>query len=177
MDYPQFYKSISAPWRKLPRGASVLAWVDKILVGTIAAAFGVTLIWLVATGDIHWVPFALVPAIVLGLVTALRTCLQAPRPYEAYVIDLLLPPTGKGHSMPSRHVASAFAIATALGYINLAWGIIAGVAACLVAYVRVAGGLHFPRDVVAGAALALLCGSAGHELVVMIAYHVVAALH
>ena len=120
--------------------------------------------WLLAQSDMRWVRVAAVPALVLVLVTVLRSVLNAARPYELYDIDPLLPSDTQGHSLPSRHVASAFIIACALGYMNVAWGLVAGIAACLVAYARVAGGVHFVRDVVAGALLALVCAALGFLL-------------
>ena len=40
-----------------------------------------------------------------------------------------------------------------------------GAAALLVCYTRLVGGLHFPRDVVAGIALGLACGLVGFVII------------
>lgn len=164
MDYASFYETVARPWRSMPQGPQLLALIDKLLVGVIAAAYGVTLIWLFATGNGHWLRFAIVPAFVLVLVTVVRKYVNAPRPYEAHDIKPLVKPSTKGCSMPSRHVASAAIIACALGSVSPAIGIVAGLAACMVAYARVAAGLHYPEDVVAGACIACVCGIFGFAL-------------
>jgi undecaprenyl-diphosphatase len=54
---------------------------------------------------------------------------------------------------PSDHATAAFAIATALVLRKRGWGIFALVAATVLSVGRVALGVHYPSDVLAGAAL------------------------
>jgi undecaprenyl-diphosphatase len=54
---------------------------------------------------------------------------------------------------PSDHATAAFAIATAIVLRKRGWGIFALVAAAILAVGRVALGVHYPSDVLAGAAL------------------------
>jgi undecaprenyl-diphosphatase len=54
---------------------------------------------------------------------------------------------------PSDHATAAFAIAVAIVLRKRAWGIFALVAATLLSIGRVALGVHYPSDVLAGAAL------------------------
>ena len=54
---------------------------------------------------------------------------------------------------PSDHATAAFAIATALVLRKRGWGVVALVAAAILALGRVALGVHYPSDVLAGAAL------------------------
>src|SRR5712675_2474270 len=54
---------------------------------------------------------------------------------------------------PSDHATGAFAVAMAIYLRNRAWGTVALVAATVLAIGRVAIGVHFPGDVVAGAVL------------------------
>jgi len=61
-------------------------------------------------------------------------------------------------SFPSDHATGAFAVAMAIWLRNRRWGTVALVAAALLSVGRVAIGVHFPSDVVAGAALG--CGAA-----------------
>ena len=85
------------------------------------------------------------------LVSAWRRFLNAPRPYEMYNFYDVLPKNKKGRSFPSRHVFSIFLIATFAVTISpylFAALIILGVA---LAVSRVLLGVHFIRDVVAGA--------------------------
>lgn len=55
--------------------------------------------------------------------------------------------------LPSDHATAAFAIAVAILLRKRGWGIFALVAATVLAVGRVALGIHFPSDVLAGAAL------------------------
>ena len=165
MYYPRLYGIASGPWRRLRHGTKLLFYLDRLMVAVVAMGYVAVLAWLVATGDMRWVRAALVPAVTLVLVSVVRKAVNAPRPYEAFNVDPLLPATTKGQSMPSRHVTCAAVIACALGWLHASWGIEMGAAALLVAYTRVAGGLHFPRDVVAGVALGLACGIVGFALV------------
>lgn len=54
---------------------------------------------------------------------------------------------------PSDHATAAFAIATAIVLRNRRWGLVALALATLLALTRVAIGVHYPSDVLAGAAL------------------------
>jgi len=54
---------------------------------------------------------------------------------------------------PSDHATGAFAVAMAIYLRNRAWGAVAFVAAAVLAVGRVAIGVHFPSDVLAGALL------------------------
>ena len=54
---------------------------------------------------------------------------------------------------PSDHATAAFAIAVAIMLRKRAWGVIALVAATVLSVGRVAIGVHYPSDVLAGAAL------------------------
>jgi membrane-associated phospholipid phosphatase len=57
---------------------------------------------------------------------------------------------------PSDHATAAFAIAAALLLRSRRWGAVALVAAVVLAVTRVAMGIHYPTDVLAGAALGAL---------------------
>jgi undecaprenyl-diphosphatase len=59
---------------------------------------------------------------------------------------------------PSDHATGAFAVAMAIYLRNRLWGTVALVAAAILSVGRVAIGVHFPSDVLAGAALG--CGVA-----------------
>jgi undecaprenyl-diphosphatase len=54
---------------------------------------------------------------------------------------------------PSDHATGAFAVAMAIWLRNRRWGTVALIAAAVLSVGRVAIGVHFPSDVVAGAAL------------------------
>jgi undecaprenyl-diphosphatase len=61
---------------------------------------------------------------------------------------------------PSDHATAAFAIAVAVALRNRRWGAVALVAATVLAVGRVGIGVHYPSDVLAGAALGTLAALA-----------------
>lgn len=100
----------------------------------------------------------LAPVMGFALETALRAWLDAPRPYELLAIDPLVHKGTHGKSFPSRHVFSAFVIATCWLSYSVPVGCALAAAGTVLAVARVLGGVHFPRDVVAGAVLGIVVG-------------------
>lgn len=109
-----------------------------------------------------------IPAVLLVIVTIFRKLYNAQRPYEVYNITPVVPKDKKGQSMPSRHTACAFAISMAVLHINLIAGIVMLFLAVLVAVSRVICGVHFIKDVVAGAIVAVIVDIAGNALLLLI---------
>lgn len=70
-----------------------------------------------------------------------------------------------GQSFPSRHAASAAVIALAGWYINPSLGGMLTAVCAAICVVRVLAGVHHPRDIAAGLALALAVGGIGFWLV------------
>jgi membrane-associated phospholipid phosphatase len=56
-------------------------------------------------------------------------------------------------------------IACALAWLHLDWGVVAFAASAVVAFTRIVGGVHFPRDVAMGAGIALACGIIGFVII------------
>ena len=91
------------------------------------------------------------PAVSFILLSVFRWVLNAPRPYEIFGADPVIKKDTKGKSFPSRHVFSMFVIAVTVLYFCPVPGIVLVAAGVLMAAARVAGGVHFPADVIAGA--------------------------
>lgn len=113
-------------------------------------------------------PMALRLVLTCGLsfaaVSAARYLLNTPRPYEVYSLPPLLPKDTRGRSFPSRHVFSIFVIGTSLLYLWPAVGAALLALGVLLAAARVLSGVHFPRDVLAGAALGILSAVLGFSV-------------
>lgn len=164
MDYPSWYRHVSAPFRKA--GATrVLDALDRGLVYLVAAAYVAALAWLAFSGDARFGKALLVPAITFCLVTAIRTAVNRPRPYARYDISPLLVKERQGKSFPSRHVSSAVIIACTLLWLNPLWGAFALIACAVVSFTRIVGGVHYPSDVAAAIVIAAVCALVGFVLI------------
>lgn len=92
-----------------------------------------------------------------GLVRLLQHSLPRQRPFVAGSVQQLVA-RRPGPSFPSRHVASAFALAVPAWRAHRAVGSAMLVVGALLALSRVYSGLHYPTDVLAGAAVGIGCG-------------------
>lgn len=110
----------------------------------------------------------LVPAVSFVAVSAYRYLRNEPRPYEKFEVPPVLPKDTKGKSFPSRHVFSVFIIAATIFCQHPGAGVMLGVLGLGIALIRVFGGVHEPRDVIAGAAVGIACGFIGYYLLPMI---------
>ena len=98
----------------------------------------------------------------LGITMAMKYTFDRQRPYEKYP-DLIHPvSTEPDPSFPSGHTAAAFSLATSLSITYPKWYVIApsAVWACSVGFSRINQGVHYPSDVIAGAAIGVGCAFA-----------------
>ena len=102
--------------------------------------------------------YILVPALGFVLLTLVRKWINQPRPYETWEIIPLLDKDSAGNSMPSRHVFSATIISMACLHANLSAGLVLLILSAFLGFVRVLGGVHYPKDVLVGYACGLLLG-------------------
>lgn len=99
-------------------------------------------------------------------VSFVRKLINAPRPYEFYDFYEVKPKKKLGQSFPSRHVFSSFIIAVLSILVSPCLAAIALVMGTALAVSRVLLGMHFIRDVAAGALLGLVCGILGTIILV-----------
>jgi undecaprenyl-diphosphatase len=99
----------------------------------------------------------------LALAQVLSRLVDRPRPFVAHPDTVhLFARHAADPGFPSDHATAAFAIAVALLFRSRRWGAIALAAATLLAATRVAMGIHYPTDVLAGAALGALAAVTLH---------------
>src|SRR4051812_2640083 len=102
--------------------------------------------------------------VALAVAALASTAIARARPFASDPSRVhLLIPHAADPGLPSDHATAAFAIATAILLCDRRWGAVMLVFATALAVGRVAAGVHFPSDVIAGALLgtviALLCWS------------------
>lgn len=101
-------------------------------------------------------PFVATPFAVLVGVSTFRYTFNAQRPYERYEFSPIYEKKTKGKSFPSRHVTSAFIISFMILNFNVYAGVAYLAVSTVLAVVRVLAGVHFIKDVVAGALFSTL---------------------
>ena len=125
--------------------------------------------------SIHFIKLSLLSfaklALALGvpflLVSRVRVFIDAKRPYEVYDFYKIEPKGKKGHSFPSRHAFSAFAIATLTLFVYPAFASVLLLFAVGMCVCRVLLGIHFIRDVVAGGLVGVICSLLGGFILVL----------
>ena len=117
-----------------------------------------------------------VPGLTFWGGTLLRDKLNWPRPYEQPGFEPLVHKETHGHSFPSRHALSAAVLSSfsfglpvavplpvvvvvSLPGVTVGW-VMVGITA-LICLMRVLTGVHYPRDVLCGAALGFALGYTG----------------
>ena len=167
------YQTITGFLRSHPALAKAVIRVNKAITYAIYLAYPCLLAWLalhnginaLTSGNIDplfWKAL-LVPAAGFVLVSLFRKACNTPRPYEVFGIPPVLAKDTVGKSFPSRHTFSIFIIGmTFLATCPLPWAgwLVLAMGVCL-ACVRVLAGVHFPRDVVAGAITGIAFGLLG----------------
>lgn len=149
--------------RKALRAAVI--WSDRLLTKLAYIIYPVFVIILFIKKDPDAVRALLVPGISFGAVSLFRWAFRAPRPYEVFETTPVIKKNTKGKSFPSRHVFSIFVIGASIMWFSPLWGAALMGAGAVMAAARVLGGVHFPRDVIAGALIGAGCGIAGFWLI------------
>lgn len=144
--------------------AQQLRRTDRVLTGIGYVAYPALLIYVAIVRPSLLPVCIIVPAASFLIITGLRALINAERPYESTDAPNLLDKQTKGKSFPSRHVASLFIIASSWLLVCEPVGMALCIVGCAMAAVRVKGGAHHTRDVVAGAVFAFVLCAVGYAL-------------
>lgn len=155
------YQTVYRWFTARPRALAALRAADKLLALLVYAAYPLLLLWLAVHRDTRIFRAVLVPAAVFVAGTALRAALNRPRPTAVLGLPPLLNKEKQGESFPSRHVLSAAVITAVFFYAAPPFGPVLAAITLLIALVRVIGGVHFVKDVTAGALLGWALGWLG----------------
>lgn len=159
------YIKITEPLRKNPKRTKRVVLTNRILTGIVYVIYPLLLALLLIQRNPFLLRAVLVPGISFVAVSVFRRIYNAPRPYERFNMPPVLNKDSRGQSFPSRHVFSVFVIAMTFFYINPSMGIMLFVVGAGIAAIRVIGGVHEPRDVIAGTLVGILCGIVGYYLI------------
>ena len=158
---------------------TALKIVSKLSTGFLYAAYSIAAVFLLMSCVFHFTQteeplralifFFAAPFLTFAVTTAVRSGINAKRPYERYDLIPLIPKNTRGKSCPSRHTACAFAVAFAFIFAfrsGLSAALIIKDAVFMLIAVTVAvsrplAGVHFPLDVVFGVVIAVICFGAG----------------
>lgn len=91
----------------------------------------------------------------------IRLFIHRPRPFVADPSILALIEK-TSYSFPSGHAAFFFALSTVVFLYNRRWGVWFFAASALIGLARIAAGVHYPTDILGGAALGTLVGWGVH---------------
>ena len=150
----------ASPWR-----LSALRAVNGVCVSGAAAAFFYGVLVRPGLSDPkQTLRLVLTCGVPFVLLSAARHALDLPRPFEVYGLEPLLPREKPGRGFPSRHVFSIFVIGTCFCYLDLRIGVTLLCLGAVLGALRVVSAVHFPRDVIVGAAIGVLSGILGFEL-------------
>ncbi len=144
--------------KKRPPLLKAAVVLQKILELSLYAVYPLFLGHLVFCANPYWIRSAAVCGAGLLLVSVLRICINAKRPYEELGFEPLIKRDKKGRSMPSRHTFCAAVIAVSILGVFPALGGALLIAALLIGFLRVVLGVHYVKDVVVGFVLGALSG-------------------
>ena len=147
-------------------GVTILRYGTRVLTVFTMLSYGILLVYEACSRQ--WTELyhsILVPGVSFVVVSLFRSVIPAKRPYEELEIQPLLHKETEEKSFPSRHVFSIFMIAMTMADHNIWLGLFFMILGVVLAVFRVLGGVHYVRDVVAGAAIGILCGILGYVVI------------
>ena len=143
----------------------LLKLFDRVITLIVAMSYMLLLIQAFRRGGAGLIPMIVVPGVSFVLVSLFRRVYDAKRPYEVYGISPVLKKDTCGRSFPSRHVFSIFVIGMTFYVQDQRAGAVILALGFILAAIRVLGGVHFIRDVVAGAATGVISGLIGFYVI------------
>ena len=152
-------------FREKPGRVAALRGVNALSTYGTVAAFGAECAHLALQRNPALLRLALTCGVPLVALSLLRARFDSPRPYEVYGLEPLIPKETHGKSFPSRHVYSICVIGTSFLYLDPPLGAVLLALGVLLGAARVASGVHFPKDVLAGALTGVLSAVVGFGIV------------
>ena len=156
------YRAMAEAVNSVPLMKQYIIWFNRVVTVCVYLLYPALLGLLLYTKNDGLLPAILIPGISFILLSIVRDRINSPRPYEVFEMDPVINKKTAGHSFPSRHIFSMFIIAVTVFYFYPLPGILIGLVGAALAMGRVMGGVHFVKDVAAGAAAGVAAGILGY---------------
>lgn len=126
--------------------------------GYLYVALGISLFYLQAMQSTMFVKTALIAFLIeIPCFILLKASIKRDRPFvQMEECSIAITPSDK-FSMPSGHTAAAFLMAFLISYFYYEFSVVVYLWATCIGLSRVVLGVHYPSDIVAGAALGMSC--------------------
>lgn len=159
------YRAMAEAVNQTPFIKSYIIWFNRIVTIAVYLLYPALLVLLWHTKNDDLLAAILIPGISFILLSIYRDRINKPRPYEVFNMQPVISKKTQGHSFPSRHIFCMFLIAVTVFYFYPIPGVLIGLVGIALAFNRVVGGVHFVKDVVAGALIGIGCGIVGFYLI------------
>ncbi|MCD8155967.1 MAG: phosphatase PAP2 family protein [Clostridiales bacterium] len=160
-----FYDKLAKPFETNEHKKRRLILANSVISKAFYIAYPLLIVILALQRDGRLLRVILVPLLSFLAVSVFRRAVNAPRPYEVWDTPSLIPKDTKGNSFPSRHVFSVFIIAMATAYVCVPAAIVMIAAGIFLSAARVIARIHFVKDVIAGALIAIALGWIGFWII------------
>lgn len=136
----------------------VMPFISRLGQGELYFALGILLIFS-RKKELKILGISLLAGLTISyyLVYVLKILIARPRPFVVFSNIILLGPAEKGYSFPSNHAVAAFMVASLLAA-NFKKYILFYSLAALIGFSRIYMGVHYPTDILAGAAIGIIIG-------------------
>ena len=159
------YQKMTVSIRKKKFLVILLNLLDKLITAVTFLCYPILLAYLFINNSSLLPETVLVPGVSFAIVTVFRRLYDSNRPYEIYDFEPVIHKSTLGKSFPSRHVFSIFMIGMTFLQVQPDLGFLFMFMGILLAVLRVFGGVHFIKDVVAGALFGIIFGCIGYYVI------------